>query len=75
MDGGCGRPILRETPSQLQFFVSCKIAAITAFLQQTVIAKITNRLTIAAGFLASNFLTVDPEPPVILQAGLDGAGL
>lgn len=78
MDGGCGRPILRETPSQcscslliiyrlfctanvaviaaitakLQFLLSCKIAAISAFLQQTVKVKITICLMSAARALA-----------------------
>lgn len=52
MDGGCGRPILRETPSQLQFFVSCKIAAISAFLQQIVKVKITTCLMSAVRALA-----------------------
>ena len=78
MDGGCARPILRETPSQcscslliiyrlfctanvaviaaitakLQFFVSCKIAAISAFLKQIVKVKITTCLISAARALA-----------------------
>ena len=53
--------------------MSCKIAAITAFLQQTVIVKITNRLTVAAGFLASNFLTVDPEACRLVVQNLHAA--
>lgn len=54
MDGGCVRPILRDTPSQLQlqFFVSCKIAAISAFLQRTVKAEITACLISANRVLA-----------------------